>query len=135
MARFSLSSIKGRLGEGSEKDPSKIYLDPARDWLILLALFFVGIGGVSVYSYDVFLTAQNPEVIGAQDTVDMQQIKYKRYQKELASTIEYYREKDIAFNLLVEEGVTVFEDPSGVYVNDEAEVEEDEGERLPELTG
>lgn len=114
---FKMSNMKARINNTVDKDPSKIHLNPGRDWLFILALFFVLIIGVSIYSYDIFIGIYKGEVYKSDDSLDVQQIKYDRFQRELETTVEFYQQKEAMFNLLVEEPPTAYPDPSTIIGN------------------
>ncbi len=110
-ARFNISNIKSRIGS-TDRDPSKIYINPNRDWFVVLGLFFILITGVSVYSYDVFLGVYHKNDVVVDEKQSNQQVRYEQFQRELSSTLSYYREKAGAFEQLVDERPVVFVDPS-----------------------
>ena len=108
--KFNINNIRSRIGKSAEGDPTKIHLNPARDWLILLAVFFVLTIGVSIYSYNVFLNIYNEDTNGTIEDISVSQNKYDRFQKELSATLDYYQQKNSEYNQLLQERVDVVSD-------------------------
>lgn len=106
--KINISNIKYRIRSTVDRDSSKMRLNPERDWLIILGLFFVLTAGVSIYSYGIFTEVYNNDGYQSEDTFDTQQIRYDRFQKEITKTLEYYKQKEVSFNILLREGPTVF---------------------------
>ena len=123
--KFKVNTMKARINNTVDRDPSKINLKPGRDWLYLLGLFFALTAVVSVYSYDIFIEVYKGDSSKAGDESDIQQIKYNRFQKELTSTLDYYKQKEASFETLLEEKPTAFSDPSTVFFEEEVEIEGD----------
>lgn len=123
--KFKVNTMKARINNTVDRDPSKIHLRPGRDWLYLLGLFFVLTAVVSVYSYDVFIEVYRGDAYKLGDESDIQQIKYNRFQKELTTTHDYYKQKRSALELLLDERPAAFIDPAKVDIEEEIEVEGD----------
>lgn len=113
--KYSIAKLKRMVKGSFEKDPSKIYLHPERDWLILLGLFFLFTTGLSLYSYHIFMTVSEGEAVLVDDTYDSVQVQHDRFERELNSTLEYYQEKEIEYNKLVNDPPTVFVDPATTF--------------------
>ena len=124
------------------KDTTKLHMNPYLDWGMVVALFFVLVFGVSIFSYSVFIDIYSEDAYILSEDIANNNYYNKdnenNFRTDISRLLNFYDRKQVKLDAMLHQGVPDTPDPAYAYWLDEnnkekkGEVEKEEVKAVEE---